>query len=197
MSCQNCGQDAFLRCTRCKSIQYCSRECQRRDWGVHKLGCEILQGMIAKTIDQDTLDIEVLNPRTDRKLSTHGENTHVVMEMNDHVAKCLQLMKLSSTPIKMQTTKEPGGFGRCFTNVDLMVAKHGGKPIYGWQIFENEFLVEMEAHCVWANTESSFVNVTPIAPQSKQVSNGLFIIDESVGQIGRQQRPIPNRVFWK
>ncbi len=29
----------FSRCSRCKKLYYCGRECQRRDWASHKLSC--------------------------------------------------------------------------------------------------------------------------------------------------------------
>mmetsp|Transcript_32109 Transcript_32109/g.78018 ORF Transcript_32109/g.78018 Transcript_32109/m.78018 type:complete len:759 (-) Transcript_32109:2558-4834(-) len=47
-ACGNCGnmdrsdgfQKALMRCTRCKSIHYCSKECQRADWKQHKKVCK-------------------------------------------------------------------------------------------------------------------------------------------------------------
>jgi hypothetical protein len=29
----------LLKCARCKKVQYCGPECQRKDWSTHKLGC--------------------------------------------------------------------------------------------------------------------------------------------------------------
>ena len=29
----------LLKCARCKRTHYCSRECQKADWSVHKLTC--------------------------------------------------------------------------------------------------------------------------------------------------------------
>ena len=34
-----------VRCGRCKSFYYCSGECQRKDWPLHKLECPIYQRM--------------------------------------------------------------------------------------------------------------------------------------------------------
>lgn len=33
------GEKKFSRCSRCKKTHYCSRECQKKDWPTHKLGC--------------------------------------------------------------------------------------------------------------------------------------------------------------
>lgn len=38
--CGMCSQDdCHLKCSRCKSIRYCSKECQRKHWPVHKNKC--------------------------------------------------------------------------------------------------------------------------------------------------------------
>jgi len=36
VSCQSIGE---LRCARCKLASYCSKECQKEDWRVHKATC--------------------------------------------------------------------------------------------------------------------------------------------------------------
>ncbi|KAI1415915.1 hypothetical protein F5Y13DRAFT_155659 [Hypoxylon sp. FL1857] len=40
--CLNCGADdvELQKCNRCKTAQYCSKECQRADWSIHKQVCE-------------------------------------------------------------------------------------------------------------------------------------------------------------
>jgi zinc finger MYND domain-containing protein 10 len=37
--CKKCEKQAFKRCSKCKSVWYCSRECQVADWPVHKEAC--------------------------------------------------------------------------------------------------------------------------------------------------------------
>ena len=34
--CSRCSQPATLRCSRCQSSWYCSKDCQRSDWPLHK-----------------------------------------------------------------------------------------------------------------------------------------------------------------
>lgn len=39
----NDDSDKLLRCSACKVVKYCDRECQKRDWKFHKEGCALLQ----------------------------------------------------------------------------------------------------------------------------------------------------------
>ena len=38
--CQVCGQETSTYCTSCKSTFYCSQDCQKKDWKVHKQTCK-------------------------------------------------------------------------------------------------------------------------------------------------------------
>ena len=40
--CDHCGQSGDLKCAKCQSTFYCSSECQRLSWGMHKATCGIL-----------------------------------------------------------------------------------------------------------------------------------------------------------
>jgi zinc finger MYND domain-containing protein 10 len=37
--CGKCQKQAFKRCSKCKSVWYCSKECQVGDWPNHKSAC--------------------------------------------------------------------------------------------------------------------------------------------------------------
>ena len=37
--CSVCGKESTSRCSKCKTVYYCSRECQLRDWPNHKQSC--------------------------------------------------------------------------------------------------------------------------------------------------------------
>jgi ankyrin repeat protein len=42
ISCRRCGASrstGMLRCSKCRLVRYCSRQCQRADWKQHKSGC--------------------------------------------------------------------------------------------------------------------------------------------------------------
>ena len=40
-TCQECGKTRpeMKKCSKCKSVSYCNRECQRQNWKIHKLEC--------------------------------------------------------------------------------------------------------------------------------------------------------------
>lgn len=40
MSCFVCGNQAINLCSKCHQVYYCSRECQRDDWSIHKHNCK-------------------------------------------------------------------------------------------------------------------------------------------------------------
>jgi hypothetical protein len=39
MSCDNCGEPAQLRCSKCSVVYYCDKECQKTAWSAHKKVC--------------------------------------------------------------------------------------------------------------------------------------------------------------
>ena len=39
--CEECGDPATQRCSKCKSAWYCSRDCQLRQWKKHKPICKM------------------------------------------------------------------------------------------------------------------------------------------------------------
>jgi hypothetical protein len=45
--CSGCSvglqEDQIKRCAKCKSVFYCSRDCQVKDWSAHKLACKELR----------------------------------------------------------------------------------------------------------------------------------------------------------
>ena len=38
--CFVCLQPSRLKCSRCDAIQYCGKECQKKDWKIHKHNCK-------------------------------------------------------------------------------------------------------------------------------------------------------------
>ncbi|KII90499.1 hypothetical protein PLICRDRAFT_52227 [Plicaturopsis crispa FD-325 SS-3] len=39
---RDCGKHSDKRCSKCRSVGYCSAECQKQDWKAHKLVCTVL-----------------------------------------------------------------------------------------------------------------------------------------------------------
>ena len=47
-SCAACGVDnAAKRCSRCKTVSYCSPDCQKSDWKAHKARCKRVVALAA------------------------------------------------------------------------------------------------------------------------------------------------------
>ena len=42
-SCAACNREAEKKCSRCKSVSYCSKECQASNWKLHKKTCQIIE----------------------------------------------------------------------------------------------------------------------------------------------------------
>jgi hypothetical protein len=47
LGCGGIGKPRLLNCSRCKKAQYCSSECQRKDWKKHKPSCATAGGIAA------------------------------------------------------------------------------------------------------------------------------------------------------
>jgi hypothetical protein len=60
-ACTLCGKTGDLRqCNKCKSISYCSRDCQKRDWKKHKKNC----GHLASMKEGPEIKANLYKPRT-------------------------------------------------------------------------------------------------------------------------------------
>ena len=47
--CKKCEKQAYKRCSKCKSVWYCSRECQVGDWPNHKESCNRIAKELKET----------------------------------------------------------------------------------------------------------------------------------------------------
>lgn len=50
-TCANCGNAPTCRCSRCKNISYCGKECQVKDWDTHKAHCNTPMIQLQKAIE--------------------------------------------------------------------------------------------------------------------------------------------------
>lgn len=52
LTCNTCGEEkATKKCAKCKSVQYCDRECQKLHWFLHKKVCSKLSEQLEKSSD--------------------------------------------------------------------------------------------------------------------------------------------------
>jgi hypothetical protein len=67
----NCKNKATMRCSTCKSRYYCSTECQKKEWNVHKDLCKLLE----RVHDDDTVSgIKIMT----KELPTRDETDPMV-----------------------------------------------------------------------------------------------------------------------
>ncbi|XP_045206626.2 uncharacterized protein LOC123558843 [Mercenaria mercenaria] len=70
--CSTCNKQMKImkRCTRCKSVMYCSRDCQIKDWPVHQSVCEPSRKSGYLRNDNSIFNDEVLQDNRDRGSAT-------------------------------------------------------------------------------------------------------------------------------
>lgn len=73
--CMTCGEDkATKKCSRCKTVQYCDRECQRIHWFLHKKACNRLNQSINS---QDKIPDEIDSRQINDAVTSRLEQMHV------------------------------------------------------------------------------------------------------------------------
>ncbi|KAL0701761.1 hypothetical protein Bca4012_057883 [Brassica carinata] len=57
--CSVCGNLSTKKCSRCKSVRYCSANCQKSDWNSgHKRQCMVFQSSDSSPVRNDALDFK-------------------------------------------------------------------------------------------------------------------------------------------
>ena len=108
MQCGFCGVPAETKCSRCKSIRYCGRECQKKHWKTHKKTCTKLD------LEEDIPDVQIIN--TDdmvlqvdvRPSGVHGRGVFATSDIPKGTRVCFYdgQLKDSKINVKMRKTKE-------------------------------------------------------------------------------------------
>ena len=49
-ACPTCGKIATIKCTACKNVYYCNKNCQKKDWKTHRPLCKMLPYKVTSTI---------------------------------------------------------------------------------------------------------------------------------------------------
>jgi len=82
VSLQDIGAPVFgplLRCSSCKEVYYCSKECQKSAWRIHKKECKLLSEMVGDDDDTELPMIGKLLIRTLIKLKKDGNEEYHLM----------------------------------------------------------------------------------------------------------------------
>ena len=95
--CSGCGKEFedLKKCSGCKSVKYCNRECQVRDWRMHKLAC--CPPSMGDNIDQDLA--EFVDKWTEKWSGwDSSRDPYDMAEMEERVQK--QIVSSSQWPSK-------------------------------------------------------------------------------------------------
>jgi transcription elongation factor Elf1 len=74
-TCGFCGSEAKVKCSRCKSTFYCDRNCQKRDWKIHKIACgQVQQSTDVKIVEPlDAVDVSNLELKVELREKGAGK----------------------------------------------------------------------------------------------------------------------------
>jgi len=128
--CLMCEKPATSRCSGCRGVRYCSRECQRRDWRIHKTVCASIKrvldlGLITGGAPTEKLSAVIAGA------GTAPEPPYVVLVENDGSAVGARFVSgpdaITDLLIKVQVAEEMNGRALSGGMHDRMKADlHGG-----------------------------------------------------------------------
>jgi hypothetical protein len=216
--CANCGaKERLKKCGRCRIVSYCGKACQTAHWPRHKSdGCFDSRTEESAAIRTGALHFRFLNERPDRSVEEHGTDTHPMQPAGmPQLKRLLELYRpMNLCHVQDRWSHESnarpearmmmidrdvplGEYGRCARNVQRVVDARGGAAVYGWSVWEGEYMVECEGHVVWRPAEHNvFINVTPMRGGSAY--SGLFLPDGNVYLQCTTRGPMPSSlIFWK
>jgi hypothetical protein len=142
-----------------------------------------------------------VNPRADRTLASHGENTHPIAKRKKGFADFLTQLPCEPKTCDMMYfdgSFPVGSYGRCLHNVNICIdhLRGKGEVAYGWALYENEHLYEAEMHCV-LKYDGRYYNVTR-ARGSKTTFSGLFVQSEEVlAHVLLTNKHMNSYIMWK
>ncbi|WP_188063482.1 hypothetical protein [Sphingobium sp. KCTC 72723] len=87
----------------------------------------------------------------------------------------------STPPIFVPVIEDTHGlYGWCSDGVREKIKSDGGKPVFGWTIWEwPSFLITAEFHCIWQSDASELYDITP---KPKGESTILFAPDPTCSE---------------
>ena len=77
--CGCCGEPATQRCSKCKSVWYCSRECQLKDWKAHKEMCKMLTEVRK---DEDKREDEIKEMNKEKATAAQKQKKPLIEELD-------------------------------------------------------------------------------------------------------------------
>lgn len=92
--CEECKGEATLRCAKCHVVDYCSRDCQKKNWPRHKERCQ--------PHNLPLFDIDIVNAA--RKLATRTDLPHIELGSDKFVWSILTPEIVLASPTRTPST---------------------------------------------------------------------------------------------
>ena len=82
--CEECGDLATQRCSKCKTAWHCSRDCQLRQWKKHKPICKMFAEAKAKTEEAVQTQKESIRDKAEKQANQKqgGKRRPLIEELN-------------------------------------------------------------------------------------------------------------------
>ena len=97
---------------------------------------------------------------------------------NEHIENLLVKIGVNNNPMRVPYQfEEYSVAASCYFNVKEKVKRDGGGIVYGWAIWQSDYLCEAEHHAVWHDTIGKLIDITPREPHFDAIT---FVIDSDV-----------------
>ena len=92
--CEFCFEKAHLRCSKCKSLYYCGKKCQKKHFKSHKPKCLSLEPDVKKTNAANSILLEILEKTKLDENETENSKKIVEDLIEDSLIKEMRKNKL-------------------------------------------------------------------------------------------------------
>lgn len=100
----------------------------------------------------------------------------VPKRIDENVFKLIGKLTIHDKPFYVEVKPENEcKINECFPNVKSKISKDGGEIIFGWTIWQHNFMLEAEFHSIWKSPNGEFIDITPKQNHEKRI---LFVIDK-------------------
>lgn len=124
--------------------------------------------------------------RTSRDMTLSLPGTTTPRAVNRHVRQLInQLVRNGTAHFLTVSPDADSKINECFPNVEVKIARDGGRMLCGWQLWEwPRVMVEAEFHAVWVSADGSMVDITPkeqgesrilFLPDPKRTYDGVLV----------------------